>query len=421
MSPNNKRREAAERPQLDWQGRVERLGWNGVGLGRLDDGIVVLLHSDLALFPGEVVTARVALHSGHAEGKVTEWLERDPRRVEAKCDFAAQCGGCSLWEGGDPTSDLKWQMVQDLLSRQLRDAPECRWLPAPPGTLRSRIQLHWAWGSFGFHEAASNTLVPVSSCPMAVEPVSSAVPVLRDALRAHKLSTAPDRWQLAAGTPPELVIATSELQPRGSWALANGQWIPSNKLLIHHLGGRRIQQQPGAFFQACPQWAWEAFSTVFNSWAVSGSTLFDLYGGCGFFTMMLAERFRSAVIVESSRGGCASAEANLESLSAGHEGLNSRVVCADVGGWIEPELGQPGDTILLDPPRAGLTAGICEKLCSASAETTVLIGCDGMAFCRDVKRLAPTWQLDQLAAIDLFPNTPQVEFLGLLRRSVRSS
>lgn len=420
MAPRHKRRKVAERPQLDWQGHVERLGWNGVGLGRLEDGKVVLLHSDLALFPGEEVTARVALHPGHAEGRVTEWLERDPRRVNADCEFAAQCGGCSLWEGGDATSDLKWQMVQDLLSRQLKDAPECRWLPAPPRTLRSRIQLHWDGASLGFHQAGSNTVVPVPHCPMAVDEVSSAIASLRAALAAGELPAGPDRWELATGTSPRIVLATAERNSWVAWARDADLWRVSANPLVHHLGGRRIQQQPGAFFQACPQWAWEAFSKVFDSWAVRGDTLFDLYGGCGFFSMMLAERFKSAVVVESSVPGCTSAAVNLGGGTVDREGITYQIICADVERWLEPGLGESGDVILLDPPRAGLAAGICEKLCSASAETMVLIGCDGMAFCRDVKRLAPAWHINQLAAIDLFPNTPQVEFVGLLRRSVGS-
>jgi len=45
-----------------------------------------------------------------------------------------------------------------------------------------------------------------------------------------------------------------------------------------------------------------------------------------------------------------------------------------------------------------------------------LIGCDGMAFCRDIKALAANWRLERLAAIDLFPNTPLVEFVGLLHQ-----
>jgi 23S rRNA (uracil1939-C5)-methyltransferase len=44
------------------------------------------------------------------------------------------------------------------------------------------------------------------------------------------------------------------------------------------------------------------------------------------------------------------------------------------------------------------------------------VGCDGAAFCRDVKRLAAGWNLDQLAVLDLFPLTSHVECVALMTR-----
>jgi 23S rRNA (uracil1939-C5)-methyltransferase len=71
---------------------------------------------------------------------------------------------------------------------------------------------------------------------------------------------------------------------------------------------------------------------------------------------------------------------------------------------------------LLDPPRAGLEPALCDRLATAGAGTLVLVGCDGAAFCRDVKRLTASWSLDQLAVLDLFPLTSLVECVALLTR-----
>ena len=89
---------------------------------------------------------------------------------------------------------------------------------------------------------------------------------------------------------------------------------------------------------------------------------------------------------------------------------------ADVAAWVPEGLGAAGDLILLDPPRAGLEPALCDRLATAGAGTLVLVGCDGAAFCRDVKRLAPAWRLDQLAVLDLFPLTSHVECVALLTR-----
>jgi len=81
---------------------------------------------------------------------------------------------------------------------------------------------------------------------------------------------------------------------------------------------------------------------------------------------------------------------------------------------VTENLGADKDLILLDPPRTGLPPELCERLQSAQASNLVLVGCDGAAFCRDIKRLAPAWRLASLAAVDLFPFTHHAECVALL-------
>jgi 23S rRNA (uracil1939-C5)-methyltransferase len=88
----------------------------------------------------------------------------------------------------------------------------------------------------------------------------------------------------------------------------------------------------------------------------------------------------------------------------------------DVAAWAPEGLGEPADVILLDPPRAGLEPALSDRLCTAGAGTLVLVGCDGAAFCRDLKRLAPAWTLEKLAVLDLFPLTSHVECVALLTK-----
>ena len=116
-------------------------------------------------------------------------------------------------------------------------------------------------------------------------------------------------------------------------------------------------------------------------------------------------------LVENDEPAVAWARANLAAL-----GLEAQCLAADVAEWAAPDLGAAGDLILLDPPRTGLAPELCGKLQGALASALVLVGCDGAAFCRDVQRLAPAWELAELAVADLFPLTHHVEAVALLRR-----
>ncbi len=392
-----------------WRGSIERLAWGGKGVGRSEDGRLLLLEAPLALFPGEVVEAKVIWKARHGEGRVTRWITRDPRRAQAHCPVAGTCGGCELWEAGSQATALKRQMAADLLRRQFGEDTPWAWHPAPDSARRHRIQVHWDGAALGYFQRHSHVLVPVSACPAAADPLSDAIPRLQEALAGRALPTRAGRWELSTGTPAQTVWATDE---RGrTWQLEPDGWHPSTEPIRHHLGTATLLHEPGAFFQVSPPWAAEAFGGLLRSWDLKGGTLYDLYGGVGLFSMLLADRFQHRILVESGEAAVAWARRNLEAA-----GLPSECLVADVAAWVPEGLGAPGDLILLDPPRAGLEPALCDRLGTAGASTLVLVGCDGAAFCRDVKRLAVAWDLAQLAVLDLFPLTSHVECVALMTR-----
>ena len=396
-------------PTESWRGPIERLAWGGKGVGRSEDGRLLLLEAPLALFPGEVVEAGVIWKARHGEGRVTRWITRDPRRTQAACPVAETCGGCELWEAGRHTSDLKRQMATDLLRRQLGENVPWTWHPAPEEARRHRIQLHWDGSVLGYFRRHSHAIVPVSACPAAVDPLSNAIPRLQEALIGLALPARPGRWELSTGTPAERVWAADE---KGrTWTLEPDGWQRSHEPIRHQLGDATLLHEPGTFFQVSPPWAAEAFGGLLQAWELQGATLYDLYGGVGFFSAMLGGRFSHRILVESGESAVAWARRNLESA-----GLTSECLVADVAEWVPDGLGNPDDVILLDPPRAGLEPALCDRLATAGAGTLVLVGCDGAAFCRDVKRLGTAWKLHQLAVLDLFPLTSHVECVALMTK-----
>lgn len=380
-------------------------------MARSEDGRLVLLQAPLALFPGEVVEAQVHWKARHGEGKVTRWVKRSPDRVEPTCRWAESCGGCDLLGAGRHTAELKRSMVEDLLRRALPGAPAWDWHPAPVETFRHRVQLHWNGTELGYHARGSHQVVPVEACPAAAPVLSRAIPRLREALQEGVLPRTPARWELATGTPAgELWATDSEgqtwrLEPSGFRRERTETGIP------HRLGEFTLRHGAGAFFQVCPPWAFEAFQRVLEGWDLRGATLYDLYGGVGLFSALLGPRYQRRVLVEGFAPAVDWARRNLA-----EAGLEAECHALDVGEWLPEALGQPRDLILLDPPRTGLAPEVAQRLLGAGADHLVLVGCDGAAFCRDLGRLAPAFDLVSLAVLDLFPGTPHVECVARLQR-----
>ncbi len=73
------------------------------------------------------------------------------------------------------------------------------------------------------------------------------------------------------------------------------------------------------------------------------------------------------------------------------------------------------DLVLLDPPRSGAKE-MLPSLVKLEHKHLVYISCDPVTFARDLRMLRESgFELLQLAAFDLFPETHHVESFAILR------
>jgi 23S rRNA (uracil1939-C5)-methyltransferase len=76
------------------------------------------------------------------------------------------------------------------------------------------------------------------------------------------------------------------------------------------------------------------------------------------------------------------------------------------------------DVIVLDPPRTGCAPETLAAVASASPARIVYVSCDAATLARDVKRLrSEGFVLAEATPVDMFPHTPHIETVALLRRA----
>ena len=74
------------------------------------------------------------------------------------------------------------------------------------------------------------------------------------------------------------------------------------------------------------------------------------------------------------------------------------------------------DILLVDPPRSGLDATVCEMAIKGTFSQLIYISCGRRALIRDLKLLCKDFDLEDVSVIDLFPGTDAVETLIHLKR-----
>jgi 23S rRNA (uracil1939-C5)-methyltransferase len=135
---------------------------------------------------------------------------------------------------------------------------------------------------------------------------------------------------------------------------------------------------------------------------VEGRRAWDLYAGIGETTAELVRRGASVESVESDRRAVTEAEAR---------GPAARRHAARVEDVVDQLA--TADLVVANPPRTGMDARVCAALERRRPTRLVYVSCDPATLARDLTRL-PSFDLAELAAFDLFPQTAHVETVAVL-------
>ena len=177
--------------------------------------------------------------------------------------------------------------------------------------------------------------------------------------------------------------------------------------------GGALSRHVESFFQANRFVLPSLVAAVMQATPADGSVL-DLYAGVGLFSVCLAASGRRRITaVEGDRSSGADLQRNANPFAPA-----LRVRIDSVEDHLRRRAGRPA-TIVVDPPRTGMSREAAQAIARAGAKRIVYVSCDPPTMARDARRLIDAgYALTSLAGFDLFPNTPHVETVGVFDRRV---
>jgi 23S rRNA (uracil1939-C5)-methyltransferase len=441
--------------------RIDSLAYGGNGVGRLD-GFVVFVRGGL---PGDLVRARATkVKRGFAEAIRTELLEPGPDRVEAPCRHFGTCGGCRFQDlGYERQLDAKHGQVRDALVR-LGGFGSPPLEPIVPARsvygYRNKLEYSFAPGEeglvLGFHRAGRwDEVIDVEECLLTTE-VGNAV---RDAVAAWARSEGLEPYDqetqrgylrhlvvregrntgqllVVLVTAPgerfdaDFLIETLTRFPEVrsiQWAVndrpAEVTNLPTRLLwgaewIEEELLGLRFRVRPNAFLQTNTEMAETLYTLACEAAALTGAeTVYDLYCGTGTIGLALAAGAGSVWGVEISEESVACAIENAQA----NEVANARFFAGNVGQSLEElvERAGPPDVVVVDPPRAGLAGKALRRTGALGADRIVYVSCNPTTLASDLAVLRDEYgyELVRCTPVDMFPHTPHIESVTLLRRA----
>jgi 23S rRNA (uracil1939-C5)-methyltransferase len=445
---------ATTRPQLgdELELTVDDLAFGGAGVARLD-GYVVFVRDAI---PGDRVRAVVTKRKkAYAEARAVALLEPGPDRIPAVADHPG-----APWQvlPYDRQLAVKADQVADALRRigRLEGFAFEEIVPAVE-QWRYRNKLEYSFGTVdgelvcGFHAPGSwERIEPVDDCLLASEPGNAARRAALAWCRDRGLAAYDRRAQ--SGLLRNLVVRegrrTGELQVRivtsdeevelDGFAEAVGAdsvlWtraldvgetttggvtevLHGTEAIEEELAGLRFRISADAFFQTNTEMAERLYAIAAEYAGLQGwERVYDLFCGIGTIGLSLAARAGEVWGLEIVEEAIGDAIANARANEIGNAHFFAGDVRLALRELVE-HAGRP-DVLVVDPPRAGLSAKVVRRIIEAAPSRIVYVSCNPTTLAPNAAQLADAgYALRRVRPVDMFPQTPHIECVALLERA----
>lgn len=201
----------------------------------------------------------------------------------------------------------------------------------------------------------------------------------------------------------------------GTSELLYGESVVVEKML-----GLSFEISMESFFQTNPKSAERLYTKAIDyvaEYAKDGGVIMDLFCGTGTIGQLIAQRVNASEIigVDIVEEAIEDAKRNAKRNNLTH----LHFFAADVGKFLNlhPEYLNRINTIVLDPPRAGIAPKTLQKVMALGASHVVYISCNPSTQARDTETLEQGgYKLLKLSFVDQFPHTSHIEAIAVYEK-----
>ncbi|MBB63702.1 MAG: 23S rRNA (uracil(1939)-C(5))-methyltransferase RlmD [Waddliaceae bacterium] len=195
------------------------------------------------------------------------------------------------------------------------------------------------------------------------------------------------------------------------------------QLSCHDHGILEFKVSPTAFFQPNPRQAEWIYNRVLEHIpSINESKILDLYCGAGAFGLFAAKAGAEVLGVELHPESVLDAQENCE-INNVH---SFKVLQGDTGERLKEILEEEGftdvDVLIVDPPRSGLGAKVCQHIRRLGAKRIIYVSCNPKTQAEDLKLLVPDmYEMQSVQLVDQFPHTVHSECIVVLDKKDKPS
>ena len=456
-----------KKPQIIENLLITDIAAEGVAVGRSENFVIFVA----GVIPGDVVNVMLTRRrKNYSESKLLEIVKPSPDRVEPFCKHFQKCGGCK-WQMLPYEKQLyyKQKQVSDQISRigGISGVPINNILGAD-NTKFYRNKLEYTFSDrrwfdsadvevnkesrdaegLGFHvQGMFDRVIDIEKCWLQREPSNKIRNEIREFTRrdgynyyncrSHegimrnlmvRTSTIGETMAVVvfAKNDEQLINALMEHIDRKFPDLTSLQYVVNEKFndtiydldvvcwkgrdfIYEDLDGLKFKINAKSFFQTNTEQTLKLYRKAVEYAEVGADEIvYDLYTGTGTIANFVARQCKKVVGIESVPEAIADARINSETNGI----TNTSFFVGDMKDVLTEQFiaenGRP-DTIILDPPRAGVHENVLNVIKKVSPRKIVYVSCNPATQARDIAILSDMYKVTAIQPVDMFPHTHHVE------------
>ena len=440
---------------------IEDCGIDGEGIGKAD-GFTVFVKDAVI---GDTVTAKIIkAKKNYGYGRLMEVQKPSPYRVEPKCAFARQCGGCQLQA---LSYDQQLVFKENKVRGHLERIGGFTDIPMEPIIGMDELYHYRNKAQFpvgrnkegkiitGFYAGRTHTIIENRDCALGVpvnkEILDKVISYMEEnhvepyeettgkGLVRHVLI----RYGFFTGEVMVCLIVNGKKLPREERLVKSLTEIPGMKSITLNVNTKRnnvilgetlrllwgqmyitdkigeisYQISPLSFYQVNPYQTQKLYAKALEYAGLTGEeTVWDLYCGIGTISLFLAQKAKFVRGVEIVPQAIEDARRN-----ATANGIKNAEFFVGKAEEVLPQEyeknGVYADVIVVDPPRKGCDEKLLDTILKMQPKKVVYVSCDSATLARDLKYLCKEgYQLEKVCPVDQFGMTVHVETVVLMSR-----
>lgn len=444
---------------------IEDMGHDGEGIGKVD-GYTVFVKDTVI---GDKVQAKIMkAKKNYGYARLVEIMEPSKDRVEPRCAYARQCGGCQIQAlSYEKQLAYKQQKIENNLIRiggfQKEEIPMQPIIGMEdPYHYRNKAQFPVGCDKeghliAGFYAGRTHSIISNRKCYLGVEVNEQILNLVLAHMEAHDIPAYDEttgkglvrhvliRYGFQSKEIMVCLVVNGSRIPGAEDLIAKFREIPGmtsislniNREKTNVILGRKgkllwgqeyitdtigpiaYQISPQSFYQVNPVQTKNLYEKAISMAGLTGNErVMDAYCGIGTIGLIASRNAKEVISVELNPDAVRDAVTN-----AKRNGIkNVSFYQNDAGAFMVSmaEKGEKADVVFMDPPRAGSDEAFLSSVVMLAPEKIVYISCNPETLARDLRYLTKHgYRAEEAWGYDMFAWSEHVETVCLLSRKAQ--